>query len=82
MTQSDVAKFFIDFMKNNLLGLISSKHLLIADQKDEGVFHKDALKLAELASVAVDFPKTGKKVRYLDKFIKWSVQLILSVAIG
>ncbi|KAF8245194.1 RdRP-domain-containing protein [Wilcoxina mikolae CBS 423.85] len=59
---SDVANFFVDFIENNLLGLISNRHLVIADQKDEGIFHPHCLKLAEMASTAVDFPKTGHKV--------------------
>jgi hypothetical protein len=60
---SDVAIFFIEFIENNLLGLISNRHLLIADQEKEGVYHPNCLKLAEMASTAVDFPKTGRKVR-------------------
>jgi hypothetical protein len=59
---SDVANFFIEFIENNLLGLISNRHLLIADQEKEGVYHPNCLKLAEMASTAVDFPKTGRKV--------------------
>lgn len=59
---SDIAKFFVDFIQNNLLGLISNRHLLIADQKAEGVRHPDCLILAEMASIAVDFPKTGRQV--------------------
>ena len=62
MVASDVAKFFVDFIENNLLGMISIRHLTIADQQKEGVFHPDCLILAQLASVAVDFPKTGHKV--------------------
>jgi hypothetical protein len=59
---SDVANFFVEFIENNLLGLISNRHLVIADQQKEGVLHPDCLKLAEMASTAVDFPKTGHKV--------------------
>jgi len=42
--------------------MISTRHLITADKKTEGVHHPDCLKLAELASTAVDFPKTGRKV--------------------
>jgi len=42
--------------------MISTRHLITADKKSEGVHHPDCLKLAELASTAVDFPKTGRKV--------------------
>jgi hypothetical protein len=44
------------------VGLISTRHLMIADQKPQGVFDPDCLMLAEMASVAVDFPKSGHKV--------------------
>jgi hypothetical protein len=66
---SDVANFFVDFIENNLLGLISNRHLVIADQQKEGVFHPDCLKLAEMASTAVDFPKTGYKVYYFLSYV-------------
>lgn len=59
---NDVAEFFVDFIKNNLLGMISNRHLLIADQEKDGVFNPKCLKLAQMASTAVDFPKTGIKV--------------------
>jgi hypothetical protein len=49
-------------MQNNILGLISTRHLIIADQKEEGVYHPNCLTLAQMASTAVDFPKTGIKV--------------------
>ncbi|PWW73042.1 RdRP-domain-containing protein [Tuber magnatum] len=63
---SDVVDFFLEFMENNLLGMISSRHLITADKKVEGVHHPDCLKLAELASIAVDFPKTGIKASKSD----------------
>lgn len=62
MQSEDIVDFFIDFMQNNLLGLISIRHLIIADQQKEGVNHPDCIKLAQMASTAVDFPKTGVKV--------------------
>lgn len=49
-------------MQNNILGLISIRHLTIADQMTAGVNHPHCLMLAEMASTAVDFPKTGIKV--------------------
>ncbi|KAF8471693.1 RNA dependent RNA polymerase-domain-containing protein [Kalaharituber pfeilii] len=62
VTTADMVAFLIDFMQNDRLGLISHRHLIIADQQPEGVFHPDCLKLAEMHSTAVDFPKTGIKV--------------------
>ncbi|RPA97388.1 RdRP-domain-containing protein [Choiromyces venosus 120613-1] len=63
---SDIVDFFLEFMENNLLGMISTRHLITADKKVQGVHHPDCLKLAELASTAVDFPKTGIKVSKSD----------------
>lgn len=58
----DMVDFLLDFMQNDRLGLISHRHLIIADQNPEGVFHPDCLTLAEMHSTAVDFPKSGIKV--------------------
>jgi len=58
----DMVEFLIDFMQNDRLGLISTRHLIIADQQKEGTFHPDCIQLAQMHSTAVDFPKTGVKV--------------------
>ncbi|KAI5844566.1 RNA dependent RNA polymerase-domain-containing protein [Morchella snyderi] len=62
VNQNDIVDFLVDFMQNNILGLISTRHLIISDGAKDGVNHPDCLKLAEMASIAVDFPKTGIKV--------------------
>lgn len=54
-----MSDFFIQFMENDALGRIASLHQTLADIHDEGVFHPDCIKLAELHSTAVDFSKTG-----------------------
>ncbi|KAG7004497.1 hypothetical protein G7Y79_00025g057830 [Physcia stellaris] len=59
---SDMSDFFIQFMENDALGRIASLHQTLADIHDEGVFHPDCIKLAELHSTAVDFSKTGNSV--------------------
>lgn len=56
---ADMVDFYIDFMQNDHLGLISTRHLMISDIYPEGTFHIDSLKCSSLAAVAVDFPKTG-----------------------
>ena len=53
-----VIKFFTTFMASENIGRISNCHLVWADQK--GIYSGEALELARLTSVAVDFPKTGK----------------------
>lgn len=53
-----VIDFFATFMASENIGRISNAHLIWADSK--GIFSEEALKLAHLTSVAVDFPKTGR----------------------
>lgn len=55
----DMSDFFVKFMETDQLGQICTLHQQIADQKDLGVFDADCLKLAEIASTAVDFSKSG-----------------------
>ncbi|CAG8493686.1 4830_t:CDS:10 [Dentiscutata heterogama] len=59
---SDIREFFVNFMKNDRIGIIGNLHLVIADYHPEGVYHRRCLKLAELHSKAVDFNKTGVPV--------------------
>ncbi|KAL2286418.1 hypothetical protein FJTKL_06802 [Diaporthe vaccinii] len=66
VTTEDMADFFIDFMKLDHLGVIATRHMILADQKDEGTLHPDCSKLAELHSTAVDFSKTGVGVNLME----------------
>lgn len=66
VTTEDMTNFFIDFMKLDHLGVIATRHMILADQKDEGTLHPDCLKLAELHSTAVDFSKTGVGVNLME----------------
>ncbi|CAG8529294.1 17526_t:CDS:10 [Dentiscutata erythropus] len=59
---SDIREVFINFMKNDRIGIIGNLHLAIADFQQEGVYNPQCLKLAELHSKAVDFNKTGVPV--------------------
>jgi RNA-dependent RNA polymerase len=52
-----VIDFFATFMASENIGRISNAHLIWADSK--GIFSEEALELARLTSVAVDYPKTG-----------------------
>lgn len=56
---ADIHKFFVNCMSNASLGVICNAHLVWADRSDLGAGCDQCLKLAELASIAVDFPKTG-----------------------
>ncbi|GME64289.1 RNA-dependent RNA polymerase eukaryotic-type [Neofusicoccum parvum] len=55
----DIARFFVEYIKNDSLGRIANAHLASADFADEGVMSKNCLALAELHSTAVDYPKSG-----------------------
>ena len=52
-----VIDFFGTFMESENIGRISNAHLIWADKK--GICSKEALYLAKLTSVAVEYPKTG-----------------------
>lgn len=62
VTQGDMANFFVDFIRQDCLGVIATRHMIMADQMEEGTLHEDCLKLAQLHSTAVDFSKSGKGV--------------------
>lgn len=51
--------FVADFLISNILGLIAHTHSVHADQSKEKAFNPGCIQLAQLASKAVDFPKTG-----------------------
>lgn len=66
VTVSDMVDFFVDFMQSDILGLISTRHQILADLAPEGTWSPECLKLSELAAVAVDFPKTGVRATMAD----------------
>ena len=56
-TASDLVDFFCDYLENDILGLISTRRLHVADQSDAGTWSVECKELAGLASKAVDFQK-------------------------
>ncbi|PLW25163.1 hypothetical protein PCANC_25081 [Puccinia coronata f. sp. avenae] len=62
----DGVDFFLDYISSDLVGIIATRHLQIADQEYLGTLHPDCLKLAQLHSKAVDYPKTGMPVTIQD----------------
>lgn len=60
--RTDMSNFFVDFMKTDCLGVIASRHAILADEREQGTLDLDCLKLAELHSNAVDFSKSGLPV--------------------
>ena len=59
VTMDDVIRFFVDYMRNDILGVICNSHLAIADSSELGANDPRCLQLAKLQSTAVDYPKTG-----------------------
>ncbi|KAG8220149.1 RNA dependent RNA polymerase-domain-containing protein [Butyriboletus roseoflavus] len=58
----DVVDFIFDYINSDLVGLIAISHLRFSDLDNPHC--TNCLKLAELASQAVDFPKTGTPVKF------------------
>jgi RNA-dependent RNA polymerase len=59
ITVEDVTNFMVDYMRNDNLGLIATAHKIHADLSPDGAMSDICLKLAEMHSIAVDFPKSG-----------------------
>lgn len=60
ITAADMTKFVIDYIRSDQLGVIDNAHKALADLEERGVESDICLHLAELHSLAVDAPKTGK----------------------
>ncbi|KAG8818545.1 hypothetical protein FRC18_012430 [Serendipita sp. 400] len=58
----DVADFVINYIKNDILGIIATQHLLTADIGPLCMADPDCIQLARFHSHAVDFPKSGHRV--------------------
>ena len=56
---ADLVDYFVDHIRYDVVGLIANAHLTIADQENDGACNEKCLKLAQLHSDAVDYPKTG-----------------------
>lgn len=65
-TFEDLADFFVDFVINDQIGLVSTFHLHIADQSELHSLDPDCVKLAQLHAKAVDYRKTGQAVHRKD----------------
>ncbi|OCH86893.1 RdRP-domain-containing protein [Obba rivulosa] len=61
-TVDDIIDFIVEYIDSDVLGLLSDRHLTIADQSKEGTSDRDCIELARLCSQAVDYPKNGVPV--------------------
>ncbi|KAF9434438.1 hypothetical protein BGZ76_008018 [Entomortierella beljakovae] len=60
----EIKKFFVQYAVSNNLGLIANAHLALSDYLDNGPINGKCIRLAQLHSDAVDFPKSGKPARF------------------
>jgi hypothetical protein len=58
----DITRHFVDFMKNDNVGMLSSLLLVLSDRLPDGTCDPLCTTIAELISTALDYPKTGIKV--------------------
>ncbi|KAG8906417.1 hypothetical protein FRB99_006919 [Tulasnella sp. 403] len=63
-TIDDIADWVAEFINSDILGLIADQFLILADQSDLMCRDPDCIKLAQLASAAVDFSKSGTPVNW------------------
>ncbi|CAI2178873.1 1603_t:CDS:2 [Funneliformis geosporum] len=60
VTMTHIKQFFVNYILSDQLGMIANAHLAKADASESGAFHGQCIRLAQLHSEAVDFPKTGR----------------------
>ncbi|KAI0664721.1 RdRP-domain-containing protein [Cubamyces menziesii] len=65
-TVDDICDFIVEYINSDVLGLLSDRHLIIADQSKEGTSDPACIELAKLCSQAVDYPKNGVAVDIFD----------------
>ncbi|KAK3074538.1 hypothetical protein LTR53_002958 [Teratosphaeriaceae sp. CCFEE 6253] len=59
VTPQDMSDFFVTFMETDQLGMLCNIHMQLADQLNDGTFSPECIQLAQMASTAVDYSKTG-----------------------
>jgi RNA-dependent RNA polymerase len=55
----EVQEYFTNYIVNDSLGIIANAHTAFADSEPSKAMSTPCIELAELFSIAVDFPKTG-----------------------
>ncbi|KAH7883307.1 RNA dependent RNA polymerase-domain-containing protein [Phlebopus sp. FC_14] len=68
-TIDDLCDFIVEYINSDVVGLVSDKHIVIAvliRSQQSGTLDSLCLKLAEMHSQAVDYPKNGNKVDIQD----------------
>ncbi|KAI1456489.1 RdRP-domain-containing protein [Annulohypoxylon moriforme] len=57
--REDMTDFFVEFMATDQLGVIATKHMILADMKEAGTVDSECKLLAEMHSTGVDYSKSG-----------------------
>ncbi|KAJ3575291.1 hypothetical protein NP233_g1206 [Leucocoprinus birnbaumii] len=65
-TMEDVADFVMEYIISDVVGIIATNWMVIADQSQFGIQDRACLRLAKLHSDAVDYQKTGNAVNLTD----------------
>ncbi|KAJ7776043.1 RNA dependent RNA polymerase-domain-containing protein [Mycena maculata] len=76
---NDICDFVVDFIKNDVLGVVASFFQAVADRY--GPEHPDCLELAKLNSDAVDFAKSGVPVQIPGQFVTVPKPVLLTSAL-
>ncbi|KAH8826875.1 RdRP-domain-containing protein [Flagelloscypha sp. PMI_526] len=61
-----ICEFIVEYINSDVLGLLSDRLLIIADQSRDSIRDRSCIRIAQLCSQAVDYPKNGVPVD-LDK---------------
>jgi len=64
VTLDEIKQFYVDYMRNDRLGLIAIAHLIHSDLQPQGAASPECLQLAQLHCIAVDYPKTGVRAEF------------------
>ncbi|XP_009781107.1 probable RNA-dependent RNA polymerase 1 [Nicotiana sylvestris] len=59
VTIEEVQEYFTNYIVNDSLGIIANAHVVFADREPDMAMSDPCKQLAQLFSIAVDFPKTG-----------------------
>ncbi|KNA09732.1 hypothetical protein SOVF_150570 [Spinacia oleracea] len=59
VTMEEVMDYFTNYIINDSLGIIANAHTVFADREPLKAMSSPCIELAQLFSIAVDFPKTG-----------------------
>ncbi|KAJ3873480.1 RNA-directed RNA polymerase 2 [Lentinula edodes] len=63
-TLLDVAEFVMQYILSDAIGQVALTWRVLADSNPRGILDNECLKLADLHSQAVDYPKTGNPVTF------------------